>query len=117
MTKKELLELIKDAKDTDEIRFRHAYRNDSLEIRSVQVVRGAILVSDEKELLTYGEALEYARTHKCPGGIGCNCYQCMFITFKKGETCSDVYVEKNFDKIERNNETLYKLHRSENNHY
>lgn len=113
MTKKELLELIKDVNDTEEIRFRPAYRNDTLELRSVQIVRGAVLISDQKEFFTHEEALNYADSHKCGG---CHdCYQCGYVTFVKGETCLDVYVERNFDKVEKDNNTFYKLRLPENN--
>lgn len=115
MTKKELLELIKNVKEEDEIRFRPAYRNDTLELRSIKIVRGAVLLSDQKEFFTHEEALSYAGSHKCGG---CHdCYQCGYITFQKGETCSDVYVEHNFDKVEKDNNTFYKLRLPENNSF
>ena len=115
MTIEELLELIKDVDKKSEIRFRPAHLNNTNEIRSIRIVRGAVLLSDEKEYFTREEALDYARFHKC-GGCP-NCYQCGYITFKKGETCSDVFVEQNFDEVIKNNKPYYKLKRLENNHY
>lgn len=115
MTLGEFLELVKDVDKNIELRFRPAYLNSTKEIISAKIVRGAVLLSDEKELYTHEEALKYANFHKC--GSCNNCYQCGYITFNKGETCADVFVQYNFDEVAKNNEIYYKLKRPENNHY
>ena len=108
MTIGEFLDLIKDVDKDSELLFRPAYMNHTKDIKSIRVVRGAVVISDEKELYTYEEALKYAERNKC-ASLTCNCFQCRYITFKKGETCADVYVERNFEKIIQDDKTYYKL--------